>query len=821
MLYTTVHGDTDGKASPTQRRTVSVPLVKEEMSQAVVFAEQGAAVCGLGKQETLAMVLATEEIFLYLCQNGVSRRKVEMLSTGSTYYLRLDFIFSEDEVNFRAFNLTHQPTPEKEEDLADIGLLLASRQVDQFRLIREPNRGLRLVLIKEKRYHPASEEKPAMPPADSAGVTVRAAAPEEMELFARLVRRFFSVHEAPSFLEQPGKLADMIASGDYGGAVAVNEQGGQLGGILWRYSGAKTTECYGPYVFGSSGEKDWGAALLECCLKYVAKSSAINLINRYRGGKMPQGYFEELGSYSEYKPDNSTSVQTIFFRQLSEDQEAKVWADPQLDDFLLQEYRRLVLPREVVFLQEKADPAMSECSVLTADLQREQNAATLRLAWPGRDLEENVAAHVKIFEAENWKNVSAEVDLGLPWQAGFAAALLKSGFMPRLVLPHAGQGDVVLFRRPPALNALVPEFVKSFEPYIPSRPTDVLKKQYRCQTLYRLNNNENAMGPPPAAQKVLQKFPAFNTAFYPSGDSYHLRLRLAEFYHLHPDQFIVGNGANESVTLLIKAFCEMGDNIITADQTYGGYEWVARFSGIGAIVTPLKDLAFDAAAILEKINARSKIIFICNPNNPTGTYWNRQQLTDFMEKVAGRCIVVLDEAYCEFVEREDYPDGLSLIGAYPNLVVFRTFSKMYGLAGLRIGYLAADIDIINIIHRTAVVYSVNAPAQEAALAALGDKEHIQRTREMVAAGKDFLQRELSLLGMDFNYGEGNYLSIKLPFSDSLAYRRMMQQGVIVRMMTAFRFPNSIRITIAQPEAMQACVEALALTMKEMGDFSGK
>jgi histidinol-phosphate aminotransferase len=799
---------------------ISIARVKAHVNKAISFAEEAAASCGLGKQEALSMVLATEEIFLYLCHNAGSGQNVEILSAGGPYYLQLDFVFSEAEMSLRAFNLTYKPAYEKEEDMADVGLLLASRQVDQFRLIREPNHMLRLVLIKEKRY-PSPGKAQVILPADAAGYTVRPAAPMEVERFGRMALRFFANSEVPPFFEQPGKLTDMVASGDYACAVAADKRGHLAGGILWRCSGTKTTECYGPYVFGQLGENDPGAELLECCLEDVAKTPAVNLINRYRGGRLPHGYFDELGSYSEYRDDNSTAVQIVFFRQLSEDPGAKVWASPQLDDFLLQEYRRLVLPREVAFVADEDAPALADYSVLTADLLREQSAATLRLLWPGRDLEQTVADHVKLFEEESWKNVSAEVDLGLPWQAGFAAALLKSGFMPRLILPHAGQGDVVLFRRPPALNALVPEFVKSFEPYIPSRPPDVLKKQYHYETLYHLNNNENALGPPPAAQKVLQEFPPFNATLYPSGDSYHLRLRLAEFYNLHPDQFIVGNGANESITLLIKAFCEMGDNIVTADKTYGCYEWVARFSGIGALLTPLKESAFDAEALLEKINARSKIIFLCNPNNPTGTYWNRQQLTDFLERVAGRCIVVLDEAYCEFVDKADYPDGLSLIGRYPNLVVFRTFSKMYGLAGLRIGYLAADIDVINIIHRTAVVYSVNALAQAAALASLGDREHILRTREMVSAGKAFLSRELPLLGLDFSYGEGNYLWIKLPFSDSLAYRKMMQRGVMVRMMTPFRFPNCIRITIAQTEAMETCMEALALTLKEMGGLNGR
>ncbi len=798
----------------------SIPGVKENVGIAISFAENSATACGLGKQEALSLVLATEEIFLYVCNSGMSGQDVELLSAGSTYYLQMDFVFSEAEINLRAFNLTYQPVYEKEEDMIEIGLLLASRQVDQLRLIREKNHKLRLVLIKEKQY-PLPDKAFDSLPAKAAGSEVRLSTPREAERFAQMCLNYFKSNQLPPFFRQPGKLADMVVSGDYACAIASGDHGHPAGGVLWHYSGTKTTECYGPYLFIQSDENNLDNELIECCLRHITKSSAINLINRYRGGRLPHGFFDELGSYSEHQEGNHTSVQIVFLRQLFEDPGATVWASPQLDDFLLQEYRRLVLPREVMFVRDEDHSVLSEYSVLTTDLQQEQNSATLRLVWPGRDLEQNVADHVRLFEEEDWENVSAEVDLGLPWQASFASALLKSGFMPRLILPQAGQGDVVLFRRPPALNSLVPEFVKSFEPYIPSRPSDVLKKQYHYKSLYHLNNNENALGPPPAAQKAMKDFPPFNASFYPSGDSYHLRLRLAEYYNLHPDQFIVGNGANESITLLIKAFCEIGDNIVTADKTYGGYEWVARFSGIDALLTPLKELAFDAEAILEKINTRTKVIFLCNPNNPTGTYWSRRHLTNFLERVAGRCMVVLDEAYYEFVDKANFPDGMSLIGAYPNLVVFRTFSKMYGLAGLRIGYLAADIDVINIIHRTAVVYSTNALAQAAALVALGDQEHILRTREMVAAGKEFLAREIPLLGLECSSGEGNYFSVRLPFSDSLVYRRMMQKGVMVRMMTPFRFPNSIRISIAKQDAMQACVAALEQTLKDMGDFNGR
>jgi len=796
-----------------EKKSIRIARIKENVGEAMSFVEDSARACGLGKKETLSLVLAVEEIFLYLVPSGGPGQDVELLSIDGGYYLQTVFVFSDAELNLRAFNLTYQPEYGNEDDLTDVGLLLASRHVDRLRLTNEPNHMLRLVLTKEKQYRLPDEPFEGLP-VKAGNAQVRPAGPRDAEHFALTALNYFERHKLPPFFYRPGKLADMLASGDYACAIATNETGHQAGGIVWRCRGVKTAECYGPYMFTKESDHHLDGRLLEFCLKDVARSPALNLINRYRGAGLPQSFFDELGAYSEYKENKGSSVQVVFFRQMCEDPGAAVWTSPLLDDFLLQEYRRLVLPREVEFVEEKNRPEPAEHSVLAADLNREENAATIRLFWPGKDLVQNVADHIRLFEAEGWLNLSAEVDLGLARQAGFAEALLKNGFMPRLILPHGGQGDVAVFRRQPALNDLVPEFVKSFEPYIPSRPPDVLKKQYHYQTLYHLNNNENALGPPPAAQKVLKEFNPFKASLYPSGDSYHLRRKLAACYNLHPDQFIVGNGANESITLLIKSFCEMGDNIVTADKTYGGYEWVARFSGIAARVTPLKNLTFDPGAIIEQIDSRTKIVFLCNPNNPTGTYWSLKVLTDFMEKINGRCMVVLDEAYIEFVDKTDFPDGMSLIRTYPNLVVFRTFSKMYGLAGLRIGYLAADNDVINIIHRTAVVYSVNAPAQEAAMAALGDREHILRTREMVAAGKNFLTREIRALGLEGSSGEGNYFNVKLPFSDSLAYRRMMQQGVMIRMMTPFRFPNSIRITIAKEDAMQACVAALAQTLKE-------
>ncbi len=358
------------------------------------------------------------------------------------------------------------------------------------------------------------------------------------------------------------------------------------------------------------------------------------------------------------------------------------------------------------------------------------------------------------------------------------------------------------------LNKLVPEYIKKFEAYIPSRPDPELMRLYRVDHLWRLNNNENPLGPPGGSARVIAEFPPKRASIYPSGDSWYLRVKLAEKFDLDPDQIVFGNGANEAIAFVIKAFCQEGDNIITADKTFAVYEWVAAFSGFEARLVPLKDFGFDDEGMLERIDDRTKILFVCNPNNPTGTYWDEARLRRFLDRVAGRQIVVVDEAYCEFVEADDYPDAMKLLKEYPNLVTFRTFSKMYGLAGLRIGYLAGSRDVVDVIRRTCIVYSVNGLAQEAALAAIGDDDHVARTRQHINAEKAYLLEELANLGVQTHAGEGCFVMVRLPVSDTLVYRQLMARGVMIRTMTGFRFPNWIRVSIGVHEAMEDFIRGL-------------
>jgi histidinol-phosphate aminotransferase len=359
------------------------------------------------------------------------------------------------------------------------------------------------------------------------------------------------------------------------------------------------------------------------------------------------------------------------------------------------------------------------------------------------------------------------------------------------------------------LEALVPDYVRCFEAYIPSRPDHLLMREYGAPFLHRLNNNENPLGPPPAAARAIASFPPELAAVYPSGDSYDLREALGRRFGLSPDRFLVGNGSCEVISSVIKAFCQAGDNIVTADKTFAVYEWVAEFSGIQARLAPLRDYAFDPQGMLDRIDGRTKILFVCNPNNPTGSYWTRQVLVDFLEQVGDDRIVVVDEAYREFVEDERYPDAVGLMERFPNVVAFRTFSKMYALAGLRSGYLVGTEEVVDVVRRTSIAYSVNILAQRAALAALSDDAvHIAATRALVKEGRAYLRGVCDALDLETVGGEGNYLMIKVPINDMLMYRRLMKRGMMVRSMTGFRYPGWIRVTLKEMAVMESFAGAL-------------
>jgi histidinol-phosphate aminotransferase len=364
------------------------------------------------------------------------------------------------------------------------------------------------------------------------------------------------------------------------------------------------------------------------------------------------------------------------------------------------------------------------------------------------------------------------------------------------------------------IGELVPEYVRNFQAYVPSKPDHLLMREYGAPFLHRLNNNENPLGPPPGAREAIAAHPIEKLSIYPNGDSFELREALGQRFGFPPAQFLVGNGSTEAITSIIKAFCGVGDNIVTAGKTFAVYEWVAEFSGIEARLVPLRDHAFDPEAMLARLDRRTKVIFVCNPNNPTGTYWPANVLVDFLERVGGRHIVVVDEAYCEYVTKPDYPDAMSLIGRFPNVVVFRTFSKMYGLAALRIGYMVGSAAVTDAVRRTCNTYSVNTLAQIAAKAAIADDGgHVERSRQMTQEARAYLLKFFDTLELPSIGGEGSYIMVKVPINDTTMYRRLMRRGIMVRSMTGFRFPGWIRVTLRELEVMACFADALSSEIK--------
>ena len=372
------------------------------------------------------------------------------------------------------------------------------------------------------------------------------------------------------------------------------------------------------------------------------------------------------------------------------------------------------------------------------------------------------------------------------------------------------------------VDELIPDYVRNFEAYIPSKPDRQLMLDYGAPFLHRLNNNENALGAPPAARQVIAEYSLPRLSIYPSGDAYDLRQALGVRFGFDADRFLVGNGSCEVISAVIKAFCERGDNIVTADKTFAVYEWVAEFSGIEGRLVPLLDNAFDPEAMLARIDRRTKIVFVCNPNNPTGSYWPTDVLVDFLERAGEQRIVVIDEAYCEFVEKSDYPDAMNLMERFPNVVVFRTFSKMYALASLRVGFLTGTAPVVDAVRRTCTTYSVNSLGQIAAQAALADTTgHLVRSRAMVHQARDFMRSLCSELDLPVVSGEGNYLMIKVPINDTLMYRRLMRRGFMVRSMTGFRFPGWIRVTLGDPAVMAGFAQVLRAEIQMLRQGAAK
>jgi histidinol-phosphate aminotransferase len=365
------------------------------------------------------------------------------------------------------------------------------------------------------------------------------------------------------------------------------------------------------------------------------------------------------------------------------------------------------------------------------------------------------------------------------------------------------------------LRTLVPEWIRTLTPYPPGMPIEELERELGIEGSIKLASNENPLGPSPKAVAAVQAALA-SLHRYPDGSAFYLKRRLAERLRVPPDELLVGNGSNEIIELAVRTFLRPRDEAVMADQAFVIYRMVVQAAGGIPKIVPLRDYTHDLEAIAEAITPATRLVFLANPNNPTGTIFRRPAWEAFLRAVPRHVIVVADDAYAEFVDDADYPDTVRARGdgSVP-ILTLRTFSKLYGLAGLRVGWAVAPAPLVEAIGRIRQPFNVNALALVGALAALDDDEHVARTLATNRAGMAQLGEGFRRLGLEQVPSAANFVLVRVG-QGGRVYEALLRRGVIVRPMDVYGFPEHIRVTIGLPEENARFLDALAAVLPASG-----
>ena len=348
--------------------------------------------------------------------------------------------------------------------------------------------------------------------------------------------------------------------------------------------------------------------------------------------------------------------------------------------------------------------------------------------------------------------------------------------------------------------------LKDLVAYEPGKPIEEVARErgLRPEDIIKMASNENPLGPSPKALLAMQDA-VREVHIYPDGGGWKLRRAIAEKFGLELSNVILGSGSNEVIEFIGHAFLKPGDNIITAEHAFLVYKLMAKVFGADTIEVADPGLVHDLDAMASAITPNTKEIFIANPNNPTGTLVTQEQIDRFMDKVPPHVMVVFDEAYYEFLDNP--PDTLKYVREGRNVIVLRTFSKIQGLAGLRIGYGLGKPELIEVLQRTRQPFNTNSVAQAAALAGLLDDEHQNKTKQITDEGRAYLQAEFAAMGLEFVPSFANFVLVKVGDGNEV-FRKMMDQGVIVRAMAAYKLPEWVRISIGTADQCRRCIEVL-------------
>ena len=364
------------------------------------------------------------------------------------------------------------------------------------------------------------------------------------------------------------------------------------------------------------------------------------------------------------------------------------------------------------------------------------------------------------------------------------------------------------------MKLTVPENISTLIPYPPGKPLEELEREYGISGSIKLASNENALGPSPKAVEAIAKGLA-NLHRYPDGSCYYLAKDLAEKIGVAPQELVFGNGSNEIIELIVNTFLSPGDVVITSHPTFLVYQKMVQARGGVNRVVKLADMHHDLDAIAAAISDKTRLIFLDNPNNPTGTVFTPAQFEAFLARVPESVIVVLDEAYVDFVEPAIRMDARKYLNGSPAVVALRTFSKAYGLAGLRIGYGLMNREVAGYINRVRQPFNVNTLAQLGARGALADDDHYNKTYQLTKEGIAWLDGEVTALGCKVFPTQTTFFLIDVGMDCKKLYEAMLHQGVIVRPMAAYDYPSYIRITVGLPAENQRFVKALKKCLNEL------
>ncbi len=338
--------------------------------------------------------------------------------------------------------------------------------------------------------------------------------------------------------------------------------------------------------------------------------------------------------------------------------------------------------------------------------------------------------------------------------------------------------------------------LNAIRPYVPGKPIEEVQREYGLTDVIKLASNENPLGPSPKVLAALQAaLPELN--YYPDAQAYTLCRAIAARHGVAPDMVRVGNGADGLIRELCVSYLEDDDEVLTSMSSFPVYDISTAVMRARLVKTPLtRDLRFDLEAIADAITERTRLIFICNPNNPTGTIVTADEVAAFMQRVPEHVIVVFDQAYHEFVDSSEYPDGLTYVkDGRPNVVVLRTFSKAYGIAGIRLGYGIARPELLAPLRAASESFPVNRLAQVAGLAALEDEAFMARTVAVNAAGRAYLYREFDRLGLRYAPSHTNFILVHIGPAAATIFQELLRRGVIVRPCTGYDLPEHLRVSI--------------------------